>query len=131
MEPAGHLVAATTELPACVEDGVDDLHGVRTGGVLAHRDAASVVLDGDRVIAVDRDGDVGRVTRHRFVDRVVDDLPDQVMEATDVGRPDVHARPATNSFEPLEDLNAGRVVVGAAAAAAASGGHTPAPTMRS
>ena len=51
---------------------------------------------------------------HGLVDRVVDDFPDEVMQAALIGRADVHARPATNGLQALEDLDAGRRVVGAA-----------------
>ena len=53
---------------------------------------------------------------HRLVDRVVDDLPDEVMQAALVGRADVHARAAADGLEALEDLDAGGGVVGPAAA---------------
>src|SRR2546423_1426548 len=131
MEATGDLVAAATELPACVEDGVNDLEGVGSRRVLAHRNAPAVVLDRDRVVAVDRDGDVVGVARHRFVDRVVDDLPHEVMEAADIGRPDVHPRPSPDGLEPFEDLDAGSVVVRAGATAATRVRHALAPTMRS
>ena len=51
-----------------------------------------------------------RVAGHRLVDRVVDDLPDQVVQAARVGGADVHARPPADRLEALEDLDAfGRV----------------------
>ena len=62
--------------------------------------------------------DVGRVTGHRLVDRVVDDLLDQVMQAADVGRADVHAGPLANRLEPLQDLDVSAVYADAAEAAA-------------
>ena len=48
------------------------------------------------------------VTGHRLVDGVVDDLADEVVEAADVGGADVHARPAADCLEALEDLDATR-----------------------
>ena len=38
-----------------------------------------------------------------FVDRVVDDLPQAVHQATRVGGPDVHAGPLAYGVEALED----------------------------
>ena len=61
------------------------------------------------IVTVDRRGVAG----HRLVDRVVDDLPDEVVQAALVGRADVHARPAADGLEALEDLDAGGGVVGA------------------
>jgi len=46
-----------------------------------------------------------------LVDRVVDDLPDQVVQAALAGGPDVHARALADRLEPLEHLDRGRVVV--------------------
>jgi hypothetical protein len=79
--------------------------------MLADRHAAAVVLDGDDAIGLDRDPDGLGLSGHRLVDRVVDDLPDQVMETARVGRADVHARALADSLEALEDLDAGGVVV--------------------
>src|SRR4029079_8550222 len=42
-------------------------------------------------------------TGERFVDRVVDDLVDQVVQAVEVRVADVHARTFANSFQALED----------------------------
>ena len=111
VQPAGDLVSAATELAAGMEDRVDDLHGVLAGRVLADRHAAAVVLDDDRPVSLDRHLDHRRMAGHRLVDRVVDDFPDQVMEAAGIGRADIHARTASNRFEALEDLDRrGRVV---------------------
>src|SRR5487761_1925355 len=53
--------------------------------------------------------DPSAVTLHRFVHRVIDHLPDEVMKPTGGGRADKHARPQTDGFEALEHRN----VVGA------------------
>ncbi len=111
VQPAGHLVAAAAELAACVEDRVDDLERVLAGRVLPDRDAATVVDDLDHVVGVDRHLDRRRVAGHRLVDRVVDHLPDEMMETSFVGRADVHAGAPADGFEALEDLDARRGVV--------------------
>ena len=116
VESAGHLVAGgvATELSAGMEHGVDDLEGILACRVLADGYTPAVVLDDDRPVRLDRDEDLLGVARHRFVDRVVDDFPHEVMEAALVGRADVHARASTYGLEPLEDLDAGRRVIGPA-----------------
>ena len=70
----------------------------------ADRDAAAVVDDGDRVVGVDGDVDAGAVAGEGFVDRVVDDLVDEVVEAARPGGADVHAGPLADRLEALEDL---------------------------
>src|SRR5204863_4062409 len=106
VQPAGHLVAATAELAAGVEDGVDDLERILARRVLPDRHAAAVVDDLDHAVGVEGDRDRGRMTGHRLVDRVVDDLPDEVVQTAIVGRPDVHPGTPPNGFQTLEDLDA-------------------------
>src|SRR6185295_17172675 len=55
--------------------------------------------------AVGQQGDVdaGAVPGHRLVDRVVDDLVDQVVQTRRAGGSDVHAGPLTDRFETLEN----------------------------
>ncbi len=52
-----------------------------------------------------RDLDAVAVAGQRLVDRVVDDLPDQVVQAALAGRADVHAGPLADRLEALEDLD--------------------------
>ena len=60
------------------------------------------VAHGDRVVGVDRDLDRVVVARERLVDRVDDDLLDEVMEAPQAGRADVHPGPQTDRLEAFE-----------------------------
>ncbi len=97
VETAGGLVGAFFELAAEFEDGH---HAFERGhiaagffgklGVALDGDAAAVVFDRDAAVDVDRDADRGGVAGHRFVDRVVDDFVDEVMEAALGGIADVH-----------------------------------------
>ena len=48
------------------------------------------------------DADIGRVTVHRLVDGVVDDLPHQMVQAGAAHAADVHAGPLANRLEPFE-----------------------------
>ena len=53
------------------------------------------------------------VAGQRLVDRVVDDLPDEVVQAALAGRADVHAGALAHRLEALEDGDLARVVVDA------------------
>ena len=112
VQTAGDLVAAAAELAAGVEQGQRHrqrgqlLAGGGVGG-----DAASVVLDPDAAVGLEGEHDPVAVAGQRLVDRVVDDLPDQVVQAALAGRADVHARPLADRLETLEDLDRRRVVV--------------------
>jgi hypothetical protein len=74
------------------------------------RDAATVVDDADAAVAEQRDLDRVAVARERLVDGVVDDLVDQVVQATFAGGADVHARAFADRLEPFEDRDRTRVV---------------------
>jgi hypothetical protein len=69
--------------------------------VSTDRDATPIIGHSNGAVLQETDLDVGGVPSHRFVDRVVDDFPDQVMQTTAVGRADVHARSSTDRVEAL------------------------------
>ena len=81
MQTAGNLVAVGIELAAGVQLRQHDLRGRDAFLVHVDGNAAAVVDNRDRVVDVDRDVDLGRVPGQRFVDGVVDDLVDQVMQS--------------------------------------------------
>ena len=104
VQTAGDRVAAAAELAAGVQDGEDDLDG-RPALALddADGDAAAVVLDPDPAVGEQRDVDAVAVAGEGLVDRVVDDLVDQVVQAALTGGADVHARALADGVEALED----------------------------
>ena len=111
VQTAGDLVAAATELAARVQHGQRERHGRQ---LLAGRgvggDATTVVLDADAAVGLEGDDDPVAVARERLVDRVVHDLPDQVVQAALAGGADVHARPLAHRLQAFEDLDHGGVV---------------------
>jgi hypothetical protein len=120
VQAAGDLVAAAlAELAAGVQDGHDNLEG---GLALLlhrrHRDAAAVVDDRDGVVRVDGHRDGVAVAGQRLVDRVVHHLVDQVVQAADARRADVHAGTLADGLEALED----RDVLGVIARSLLAGG---------
>jgi len=120
VETGGDLVARVVELPARVEDGHHDFGHVDVATELlrlllvpSDRDASAVVLDRDRAVEVDRHVHAGAVAGQMLVDRVVDDLPNEMMQTgpvVDVA--DVHAGALTNRLETFEDGDALAAVVG-------------------
>ena len=111
VQAARDFVAVVVELAARMQFGEGDFGGRALGLVLVveldgRRDAAAVVDHAHRVVHVDRDEDVARVARHGFVDRVVDDLVDEVMQTGAVGDiADVHAGSLADGFEPFKNLD--------------------------
>ncbi len=82
------------------------------GGMGANGDASPVVHDGHRIVGVERDLDQIAKARQGLVDAVVDHLVDQVVQAADVGRSDIHAGPATDRLQALQDLDIGNFIAG-------------------
>ena len=82
------------------------LAGCGVGG-----DAAAVVLDPDAAVGCRVTHDPVAVAGQRLVDGVVDDLPDQVVQAALTGGADVHAGALADRLEALEDLDRGGVVL--------------------
>src|SRR6266487_3271150 len=113
VQAARHAVHLSFELPAAVHPRQDELdagHAIFRMDV--HRDAASVVRDGHGSVRVEGDLDVLAEARHRLVDRVVDDLVDEVVEAPCVDAPDVHRRAFSDRLQALENLDLPGVVRG-------------------
>ena len=81
VQAAGDFVAAAAELAARVEHGQDGLQR-RLAGLLVgvDGDAAAVIADAYPAVRLERDVDLGGVAGHRFVDGVVDDLVDEMMQ---------------------------------------------------
>ena len=68
--------------------------------------AAAIVGDGAGAIGVERDGDAVGMAGERFVDGVVDDFIDHVMQArTIVGVADIHAGALAHRIEAFEHLD--------------------------
>jgi hypothetical protein len=103
VQTAGHLVAAAAELAAGMQlgehelDRADALGRVDVGG-----DAAPVVAHPHAAVGLQRDVDGVGIPGQGLVDRVVDDLPDEVVQAALAGGPDVHAGPLADGLQPLE-----------------------------
>jgi hypothetical protein len=70
-------------------------------GVQADRHASSVIFYFHTVVFKDRNVDALGKTVERFVDAVVDDLKDQLMETSKACAPDIHTRAFSNGIESL------------------------------
>ena len=106
VQTAGNFVAVSAEFTAGVQYRKDDLQRRNAHfRVNTRRDAASVVFYRDRIVLVDRNNDLVAYARKSFVDRVVHDFIDQMMQTARRGRTDVHTRPLAHRFQALENLN--------------------------
>ena len=73
-------------------------------------DAAAIVLDRNAIVAQNRDIDFGAKPRERLVDRVVDDLGDEMMQAALRSVADVHAGTLPDRFQAFKNLDGLRAV---------------------
>ena len=105
VQAAGGLVVAGLELAAGVEHGEDHFErGLLRLRVHVDRNPAAIVFDRDRrAVLVQRDADVRGVAVHRLVDRVVENLPDQMMQPGGADAADVHAGPLADRLEAFEN----------------------------
>jgi hypothetical protein len=112
MEATGDLVAAAAKFSSGVKNRENNLCGglswvLRVG---IHRDSPAVVADLAASVFEYRDADLGAVPRHGFVDTVIDDFPDEMVEARWSGGADVHSRTLPDGFEALEDRDVTRTI---------------------
>jgi len=106
MQTAGNFISILIELTSCMEDGHDHfqgalfLLGVDTGG-----DPPAVVIYAYGVIFENSDDNIFAIPCEGFIDRVIHDFVDQVVETFYTDVPDVHGGALANSFQSLQDLD--------------------------
>ncbi|MBA7568587.1 hypothetical protein ES708_10318 [subsurface metagenome] len=112
MQPPRNDVGVPAELGTGVEDGHYRLQGGFLGrGVNIHGDAPPVILHPDGIILAEGNPDVGAKAGHGFVDAVVGDFIDQVVQPALVGAADVHTGTAAYRLPPLQDLDVLRPII--------------------
>ena len=116
VQTTGNLVGVLVELTAGMQFRQRDF-GRRTLGFVfvvhfdADRDTPAVVGHTDRIIRVNGDYDVITMSGQCFVNRVVDNFENKVMQTCTVGSvTDVHPRTFTNCLQAFKNLNTGFTV---------------------
>ena len=111
VQTAGNLVDGVAEFAARMQNRVDDTCG---GNLLrrmnVHRNAATVVDDGDAAVFLKRDIDFGAVAREVLVDAVVENLPHEVVQTLRARGADVHTRSLADGLKPFQNHNLTAVV---------------------
>ena len=105
VQAAGIIVILMVKLSARVQAGVDDLHARDAQlRMKIHRNSAPIILDGRAPILVQLNRDARGVSVGHLVNRIVYDLPQQVVQAAGAGRADIHARTHPDRIKPLKHL---------------------------
>ena len=106
MQSARNFVRTLFELTAGVQHRMHDFQR-RSLFRRMHidRNSTAVVLDRDPIVAQNYDVDLVAETGQRLVNRVVDDLGNEMMQAPLGGIADVHSGAFANRFESLENLD--------------------------
>jgi hypothetical protein len=100
VQTARDLVALATELATGVQHGENyfgcafALVGTRWVGV--NRNTTAIVFYSAAAIGQQSDGNAVAKAGHRLVDRVVNDLPNEVVKASEASGPDIHTGTFTN-----------------------------------
>ena len=95
--------------PACRRVNTISTTGAFSSGMQADRNAAAVVVDGDRSVLVQRHVDPAAGAREDFVRRVVDHFLHRVQGAVGAR---VHARPLLDGLEPFQHADRCLAVLG-------------------
>ena len=108
----GFIAARSIELATGMDFREHDFEG-RLATLFRHAsdgNTSAVVNDRDAAIGVDLHRDRRRVLVDRFVDAVIDDLVNQVMQAASGRVADVHRRAVANAFDPFKGLDLSFVI---------------------
>ena len=106
VQSTGNGIPAAAEFSTGVQHRQDDLNG-RTALCLVNvdGDSATVVFDANGAVGQNANINCVAVPRQGFVDGVVNDLIDQVVQSARSGGSDIHTGSLSNGFQPLEDLD--------------------------
>src|ERR1041385_8326194 len=74
------------------------------------RNTATVIAHRNGAIDMDRDIDPTAITGQVFVDRIIEDLENAVVQSALIGIADVHSRPLPDRFQTLKFIDLGGVV---------------------
>jgi hypothetical protein len=111
METSGDFVTVTVELASGMEGGKDDLERASfCFFVLFDGNTSAVVFDRATAIGVDVDEDGVAISGQRFIDGVVEDLVDEMMEAAASAVSDIHIGSFSDGLYAAENLDVAGIV---------------------
>ena len=86
------------------------------------RHAAAIVGDAQKAVGLERHIDEGRMAGDGLIHRIVEHFGEEVVQRRLVRAADIHARPAADGLQPLQNLDRGGRIASLAGRAAAARG---------
>src|SRR6185312_4778305 len=107
MQTAADLIASTAKFATCVQDGHDHFECGETRPLVMffYGDATSIILNCYRAVGMDNDLHRIGIPGHYFINAVIDDFGNEVMQTTLVGCSNIHAGTHAHGFQAFENLN--------------------------
>ena len=105
VQTTGDRIRIGIELTAGVQLRHHNLHRGRARGMHRDRNTTAIVSNLHAAVGKQAHLHLGGITRHGLVDRVINNLPNQVVQAAHAGRTDIHTGALTDRFQALQDGN--------------------------
>ena len=106
VQSAARLIGIVVKFSSCMKCGKDHPLGADAFFMHSDRDAAPVVFHRTGSVRLQHHRDRIAISRQMLIDRVVNDLVDQVIEAARRHTADIHARPCAHSFKAFQHPDA-------------------------
>ena len=111
VKTAGILVGALAEFAAGMQIGQHQFHRRHLPfGMDIHGNAAAIVPDGNRAVHMDGHFDFVAKAGQMFVDGIVQDLENTMMQAAFIGVADIHSGTFSDCLQTLQFIDFRRVV---------------------
>ena len=121
MQAAGHFITTAAKFTAGMQHGQRGFQCAFSRLFMnANRYTAPIILHGDAVILMNDNGDIITEPGQSFVDTVVHDLINEMVQTTNAGTADIHTRTAAHALQTLQDLNLPRIIIAASLTAGRS-----------
>ncbi len=105
VQTAGNFIAAAAEFSSRVQNCENHSHGRDTDLMVdADRDSAPVIGNADDVARKNLDVNFVAVSGHRFVDCIVNNLINEVVQAARPCRANIHSGAFAHGFQPFQNL---------------------------
>ena len=106
MKTSRNLVTFTAKFSACMQLCQNDFNC--TFAFFwndASWDTTTIIDNRARAVCIDDNINLSAVASQCFINRVVHNFLNKVMESVSISRADIHARTLTNRFKPFQNLN--------------------------